>query len=273
MNNPWSAEHWSLTGQAAYLKQYGRERAEARARDAGSFFGALEPPGGVKPTGKFGTPLPKLAPPKASGLPAKPPALNQPPKALGLFTDQLTDQQKRVLYFVRKRRTGGTLSLTAAFDLGFVQDLSVKANAEFDLGFTMDFNATNLYREIDIILNPGDISFAASFNIGLSGPRMVIGGVTPVWIDPIRMGLSENQPAIERAREIPHTTFRLGEDGMRAAFGNQREIEANVDMGFDESYLFNEYNHGIFNFDMGLSVGGRPSNARGKSPSHRTRLQ
>lgn len=42
-NNPWSNEFWSVTEQGRYLERYGRARAEARARDAGTFFGGPRP--------------------------------------------------------------------------------------------------------------------------------------------------------------------------------------------------------------------------------------
>lgn len=41
--NPWSADHWNVTAQAAYLQAHGLARGEARARDAGTELGAKAP--------------------------------------------------------------------------------------------------------------------------------------------------------------------------------------------------------------------------------------
>ena len=41
--NPWSASGWSLTAQGRYLQQYGKVRAEARARDAGTSINGPRP--------------------------------------------------------------------------------------------------------------------------------------------------------------------------------------------------------------------------------------
>lgn len=50
-SNPWSADGWNLTAQAAYLKANGQDRAEARARDAGTTLGGKRP-GGQQASGK-----------------------------------------------------------------------------------------------------------------------------------------------------------------------------------------------------------------------------
>lgn len=42
-NNPWSAQHWSLTNQGRVLKEQGRDKAEQMARAAGSHIGATAP--------------------------------------------------------------------------------------------------------------------------------------------------------------------------------------------------------------------------------------
>lgn len=42
--NPWSAEHWNLTAQGAYMRQHGREKAEKAAAAVGSKVGATTPP-------------------------------------------------------------------------------------------------------------------------------------------------------------------------------------------------------------------------------------
>lgn len=42
-DNPWSAEHWNLTRQGAYVLKYGEDMARKKARDAGSKFGATRP--------------------------------------------------------------------------------------------------------------------------------------------------------------------------------------------------------------------------------------
>lgn len=40
-NNPWSAEHWNLTRQGAYVRRYGIEVAKTKAREAGvTLFGS-----------------------------------------------------------------------------------------------------------------------------------------------------------------------------------------------------------------------------------------
>jgi len=50
-DNPWSDEGWSRTKQGQYLREHGRARAEARARDAGTKLGGGRPkaasPGGA----------------------------------------------------------------------------------------------------------------------------------------------------------------------------------------------------------------------------------
>jgi hypothetical protein len=43
-NNPFSAEHWSLTEQGKYLQQNGREATEKLARIAGTTIGGAKPP-------------------------------------------------------------------------------------------------------------------------------------------------------------------------------------------------------------------------------------
>lgn len=43
-DNPWSAANWSLTKQAAYTREHGKAAAETAAKQAGSFFGATQPP-------------------------------------------------------------------------------------------------------------------------------------------------------------------------------------------------------------------------------------
>ena len=43
VDNPWSEEFWSLTAQGAYVKAYGLSVAQRKARQAGSFIGALKP--------------------------------------------------------------------------------------------------------------------------------------------------------------------------------------------------------------------------------------
>jgi hypothetical protein len=251
--NPWSAEGWNLTAQATYLKAYGRARAEARARDAGSFLGATTPPGGFKATGKFGKPLPKIAPPKPGAHPT-PPALTQPPKALGLFTDHLTDHQKRVLYFVRhKKRTNATLippvQIGLGMDMAYEEHFTVPLH---DFGLTFDFDQTNLYREIDITLNPGEFSFSVRFHVGFDGPRSVFGEVAPIFPGHFALGFDQSQPPVELGRLINNVTMRMGFDSNRPAFGDERQITVDMDVGFSESYLFNEYNAGVFNFGMGF---------------------
>lgn len=41
--NPWSADGWNMTAQGAYLRQYGRERAEQMAKAAGTTVGGPRP--------------------------------------------------------------------------------------------------------------------------------------------------------------------------------------------------------------------------------------
>jgi hypothetical protein len=41
--NPWSKEGWHETAQARIYNEQGRDRAEAMAKAAGSYFGALKP--------------------------------------------------------------------------------------------------------------------------------------------------------------------------------------------------------------------------------------
>lgn len=41
--NPWGAASWNPVGQAAYEVKNGRARAEARARDAGTYYGGPSP--------------------------------------------------------------------------------------------------------------------------------------------------------------------------------------------------------------------------------------
>jgi hypothetical protein len=43
VDNPWSEEHWSITAQGAYVKQYGLSVAQRKARQAGVSIGALKP--------------------------------------------------------------------------------------------------------------------------------------------------------------------------------------------------------------------------------------
>ena len=43
-NNPWSAAHWNVTEQGKVTLEKGRAHAEALAKSAGSFFGAMTPP-------------------------------------------------------------------------------------------------------------------------------------------------------------------------------------------------------------------------------------
>lgn len=50
--NPWSYEGWNVTGQGVYLRQHGEARADARARDAGTYLG------GPQPNPPLGTVLP-----------------------------------------------------------------------------------------------------------------------------------------------------------------------------------------------------------------------
>jgi hypothetical protein len=43
VDNPWTAEFWSITAQGAYIKKYGLSVAQRTARLAGSRIGALRP--------------------------------------------------------------------------------------------------------------------------------------------------------------------------------------------------------------------------------------
>lgn len=41
--NPWAEDNWNLTAQGAYIKKYGVSVAQRKARQAGSYLGALKP--------------------------------------------------------------------------------------------------------------------------------------------------------------------------------------------------------------------------------------
>jgi hypothetical protein len=43
VDNPWSEEFWNLTAQGAYISLYGLSVAQKKAREAGSFVGAVRP--------------------------------------------------------------------------------------------------------------------------------------------------------------------------------------------------------------------------------------
>jgi hypothetical protein len=43
VQNPWTAEHWSVTAQGAYVTKFGLSVAQRTARLAGSAIGALRP--------------------------------------------------------------------------------------------------------------------------------------------------------------------------------------------------------------------------------------
>jgi hypothetical protein len=54
-DNPWSAEHWNLTQQGAYVRKYGVDVARTKAREAGTKFGATRPAAAIGPY----SPIPK----------------------------------------------------------------------------------------------------------------------------------------------------------------------------------------------------------------------
>lgn len=55
-NNPWSAEHWNLTHQGQYVRQYGVEVAKTKAKEAGTTLSGKPPQ--VAAFGPF-SPMPK----------------------------------------------------------------------------------------------------------------------------------------------------------------------------------------------------------------------
>lgn len=54
-DNPWSAEHWNLTRQGAYVRKYGVEVAKLKAKQAGAPFTGSYPYAKVGPF----SPLPR----------------------------------------------------------------------------------------------------------------------------------------------------------------------------------------------------------------------
>lgn len=44
MDNPWTFANWNLTAQGRYVVQYGMQKAEAAALEAGTTLGGLRPP-------------------------------------------------------------------------------------------------------------------------------------------------------------------------------------------------------------------------------------
>jgi hypothetical protein len=179
--NPWSLEGWNITAQAVYFHKYGLARAEARARDAGSFFGAIHPPKPIKIVRKLGEPIPKVKP--------KGP-LSGPPKTVGVFTDDLNDNQKRVLYFVRRRKTKAALTpptIAPHFGMGLTMQARVdlfgllaSITASPAVGLTM---AATVRRERDLAAAPTvgltmaspvklekDLSVAAAVGLTMASP-------------------------------------------------------------------------------------------------------
>lgn len=61
--NPWTFADWNLTLQAQYVQQFGLDRAQARARDAGTTVGGPRPkPAGVAPVVKQTTVISRRSP-------------------------------------------------------------------------------------------------------------------------------------------------------------------------------------------------------------------